>query len=326
MKIDTQQYCGNRELYKVGELASKIIYSMQSTGQVYLHTAEPFSSYDNGLFALLDELCHYWQWNASSITVASSNRLQTHPAYNTIWLDLFLPAAWFNATRPVLSWSGEKYYGMFIGRANASRIYATHLHDKFEYKQQGLTSFNDNLLQFMNHPELIDYFFHSNQTYAEMCLISPYSDISVITKPPVMPAEQAMVPWPLVYQKIAIEIICETSTTANCSATSSEKTLQALYFKKPFLLIGPPENLKFLRSEGYRTFSEFIPEDYDQLEGIPRVIRIFEILHQLIKSGQIHILEAQCSDILNHNHNVVKKRVAAYKKINYQNLIGETIE
>lgn len=324
MKINLQNHWGNAEVFNAAELSSKIIYSMQTTGQAYLHTAEGGSGHDNGFFKLLDELCNYWQWDKSLITVVTTNRFHTHPEYNVIWNDSFLAAHFFNIHSPIFPWSGEKYYGMFIGRANSPRIYAGQLHSKFEYKQYGLTSFNDDLTQFMIYPELIDYFFHSNQTYKEMCSLKPYSDIGPVTPPPIVPMKQNEIAWPAVYKKIAIELVCETSKTANCSASISEKILRPLYYKRPFLLIGPPGMLAFLNEIGYKTFGEFFPEDYDNLEGIPRVIRIFDILHELIKSKAIDTLVDKSNDILMHNHTLVKQHINHYKSIQYQTFIEKT--
>jgi hypothetical protein len=147
---------------------------------------------------------------------------------------------------------------------------------------------------------------YSGQSYKDMISIKPYSDIDQVRQPPIKPPYNSM-GWALVYEKIALEIVCETSTQPNVSEMS-EKLIRPMYHKRPFLLISSPWNLKFLRDEiGCKTFDGLIPEDYDQLQGISRVDRVFQILGDLIANGHIHNIINQSQDILEHNRATVIK-------------------
>lgn len=311
MKIDIQKYWGDRELFCIGELCAKIIDSMKQDRSVYLWTKEGKNGEHNGLFKLLDELCNYYKWDKTAITIDTANRAQSHSEYNIVHTDFTHAAAHFPIVRPVYPWNKEKYYGMFIGRATASRIRAIHNHHKFKYKESGLTSFNDDLFNYMNKSELIDYFFESNQTYSNMISITPYSDIGPVTLPPITPKDNN-VNWSKVYEKIVIEIVCETSTLPNCLDVS-EKTYRAMFYKRPFLLIGSPWQLQFLNDIGYKTFNSIIPEEYDQLGGLQRVDAVFDILNTLIETTQINTLLEQCSDILEHNHKLLISECIRHK-------------
>ena len=301
MKIDLQKHLGSAEIYHPAELCAKIIHSMQKDGNAYLWTFEGKNSDNNGLYTLLDELCTYWGWDKSKITIDTVNNINSHPEYSIVHTD-------FNVTipplqiPPTIQWTGEKYYGMFIGRANSSRIRAIHNHHNFKYKEFGLTSFHDDLFNYMDKTELIDYFFHSGQTYQEMIAIKPYSDIDGLMTPPIIFGNSKL-KWNKVYEKIAIEIVCETSTLPGCM-DPSEKTWRPICYKRPFLLIGSPGQLNFLKYFGYKTFEGIIPEDYDHLIGIQRVDRVFEILTQLIESKSIDSIIEQCTDILEYNYNL----------------------
>lgn len=304
MKIDIQKHVGSKELYYVGELCAKIIRSMQVEGTVHLHTKEAKNGQVNGLFKLLDELSLYFQWDKTKITIESVAQVVEYSDYNIIRCHFNHPHVCMDTKSAVYSWNKEKYYGLFIGRANAVRIRAIHNHKNFEYSDMGLTSFNDDLFNFMVYPELVEYFMHSGQTYQEMISIKPYSDIRDLVETPNTPI---ITPpynssnWGPVYEKIAIEIVCETGTEHDCF-DASEKILRPCYYKRPFLVIGSPGFLAEYRKLGYKTFEGIIPEDYDQLYGIQRVDRVFEILHQLIQSATIDTLLERCHDILEHNH------------------------
>lgn len=47
------------------------------------------------------------------------------------------------------------------------------------------------------------------------------------------------------------------------SVFRTEKTIKPMWFKQPFLVLGPPGYLKVLREHGYMTFSPMIDESYD---------------------------------------------------------------
>jgi uncharacterized protein YerC len=313
MKIDLQKHWGDRELYCIGELCAKIIQSMQQDGSVYLWTHEGKNPANNGFYVLLDELCNFWGWDKSAITLDTTNIATAHDEYNIVHTKFSIATAALDRIETTIEWTGEKYYGMFIGRANASRIRAIHNHYNFKHKEFGLTSFHDDLFNFMNKPELVDYFFHSGQTYQEMLAIKPYSDIDIVLKPPII-FGKSTVNWGEVYKKIAIEVVCETSTLPGC-IDMSEKTYRPMLHKKPFLLIGSPGQLEYLTLKGFKTFSSIFPEDYDQLSGIQRVDRIFEILKQLIETNSIDTLIEKCHNILEHNWTLLTSEIEMHRNI-----------
>jgi len=212
MKINILPYEGEKELYKIGELTSKIVQGMTTDGHVYLYTKEARNNYANGLYNLLDELCEHWKWDKSKITLDTTNSLNYHADYRTVYTYFSHPAAYFNYSDcKVLPWNKEKQYGMFIGRASASRIYALQKHNSFKFRQQAITSFNTELYNFMSTAEWTYYFQNSNRTYEQPMLIkTPYSDIGPVVVPPITPSADTGVNWSKVYERIGIEVICET--------------------------------------------------------------------------------------------------------------------
>jgi hypothetical protein len=47
----------------------------------------------------------------------------------------------------------------------------------------------------------------------------------------------------------------------------SEKTFKCVAMKHPFIILGPYKLLDFLKSRGYKTFSPYIDESYDNIEN-----------------------------------------------------------
>lgn len=318
MIIDLIKYWGEKELYYVAELTSKIIHSMQVDDSVELWTKEAKSGEHNGLYDLLDDLCGYWDWDKNKISISTANPWANHLYYKVTCNHNTHPAVNFNIDDPVApTWTGEKYYGMFIGRADSNRIHAIHTHKKFKHTAMGLTSFHTDLFNFMSYPDLVNYYMQSDQTYAEMISIKPYSDIDIVRTSPITPPHNSE-GWAAVYERIAIEVVCEVSTLPG-NPEMSEKLIRPIYHRRPFLLISAPYNLKFLREYGYKTFDGIIPEDYDQLQGFARVDRVFTILADLIDSGRIHTIIGECQEILDHNYNLLLADCRMHKE-NFKNV------
>lgn len=302
MIIELQLYWGDREIYYIPELCSKIIKSMTTDGEVTLMTKEHRCSYTNGGFALLDSLCDFWKWDKSKITLITCNPLEKHPCYNIV----FSYYRHGNNVRPMNvpfePWTKEKVYGMFIGRPNAPRIRAVHNHDKFKFKHLGLTSFQGDLFECMDMPELIDYFMESNQTYQEMISIKPYSDIDQIRQPPI--TLDTKFDWGNIYKQIGIEIVCETSTAPNCFAVT-EKLERCIVYRRPFLTIAPKGFNRHINSlnslYSLKTFENYFNHGYDDLNGIQRVDKVFQILENLIETGKIYNILEDCKDDIEHN-------------------------
>lgn len=317
MKIDLQEHWGNKELFQVPVLVSKIVKGMQEHGQVYLWTKEGKSGVNNGFFKLLDELCDFWGWNKSAITFAhpqtAIEKLQLD--YNLEILDYSMSAVDFIPRGKILPWNKEKTYGMFIGRADCSRIRAIHNHKNFKYKNLGLTSFHCDLFEYMSKPDLVEYFMESGQTYQEMVSIKPYSDIDKILPVPITPAADTEVCWNQVYERIGIEIVCETSIEPD-SFDITEKFFRPMYYKRPILLIASPGTLQFVKSLGYEIFEDFIPSSYDELCGIRRVDQVFQILKELIANDQIEEILEKSTDMLDYNHNLFLQQRKKWAKFN----------
>jgi len=85
----------------------------------------------------------------------------------------------------------------------------------------------------------------------------------------------------------------------------TEKIFKPIAIKRPFILVGAPGNLAYLRSYGFRTFGEFIDESYDD-ESDPD-IRIQKITNQIQRLCSLSWQENldmfdQMQSILDYNH------------------------
>jgi len=107
------------------------------------------------------------------------------------------------------------------------------------------------------------------------------------------------------YKNIAIDIVTET-VFEYPYAVISEKTIRPIVHKKMFLLVAPPGTLAMLHSFGFKTFGDFINEDYDDIQD--PCTRIEFIVNELDRISKISIDEIQqiiikYKSTLQHNYN-----------------------
>lgn len=91
----------------------------------------------------------------------------------------------------------------------------------------------------------------------------------------------------------------------------TEKIYKSILLKHPFILVGYPETLKFLRSRGYKTFSPYIDESYDQEyhdeHRLTMIVSEVKKLCQMTDSEWIS-WQTNIKDIVEHNHNNLLSR------------------
>lgn len=69
-----------------------------------------------------------------------------------------------------------------------------------------------------------------------------------------------------VYDSTLLSVITESNFYSQ-DVFYTEKTWKAIANKHPFILVGPKHSLKYLKSLGYKTFSDFFDESYDDIEN-----------------------------------------------------------
>lgn len=91
----------------------------------------------------------------------------------------------------------------------------------------------------------------------------------------------------------------------------TEKTFKPISLQMPFIIIGQPGTLARLKELGYKTFSDFWDESYDQeLDPLTRMNKISNLVEQLSKftTEDLKSLIGNAKDILEHNINILKFR------------------
>ena len=112
-----------------------------------------------------------------------------------------------------------------------------------------------------------------------------------------------------IYTQTYFSIVTETEFQDNIKFLS-EKTIKPIMQYHPFIIVGSPGTLKELKSYGFKTFSEFWDESYDEIENPnDRMITIFKLCKSLINTSHSEwkVMFDKIIPILKHNRNLLTK-------------------
>lgn len=298
----------------VPELVSKIILSWQTYNKVELVVTEGQSFQECGLYNLLDSICDTANIPKDKITLVNNNWTESHPEYivkRTPFSYDVIPFCQPNIANT--DYVGDKFYGMFIGRANLSRVRALFL-SKYRCIPS-LTSFNHDLRIFQQPELFYELLTKKYCTIEEWNSLRPYSDIGDMTLPPIISPQNSFGKrWEIAYSKIALEIVLETTDWPG-SFGLTEKTLRPIYYKRPFIMVGSRGFMQALRDLGFRTFENIIPNRYESFDYC--VDQAFEALDWTYQEYNIlpHKLLNHCKEDVEHNYNRLIELAKEHKKI-----------
>lgn len=126
------------------------------------------------------------------------------------------------------------------------------------------------------------------------------------------------------FQKSDINIVYETEPYGNHPVLGengygsfiTEKTYKAILFKKPFVLVSEQHGLKALKAFGFRTFSPWFNESYDDIENYES--RLEAILAEikrisLLTDDELSAILQEMNEVIEHNYEMLFK--LAYDRI-----------
>ena len=108
---------------------------------------------------------------------------------------------------------------------------------------------------------------------------------------------------PKFYKNFALDIVVETVFDYPY-VYITEKTLRPIYCKRPFVVLGVPGTLAFLKQQGFKTFDRIVDEYYDNITDHQKrfdsaVASIRQFVTQPIEKIRQDI--DSISDVLEHN-------------------------
>jgi hypothetical protein len=126
-------------------------------------------------------------------------------------------------------------------------------------------------------------------------------------------------PLEIYYKNSFCEVVCETRF-AQPTGNFSEKTIRPMHFHRPFVLVAPPHTLKYLKEFGFKTFSNFWDESYDdEMNHEKRLIKIFDVINYIdsFSYEELSNLYKKMLYVLDHNLLLVKEQKIKNLPITY---------
>lgn len=268
-----------------------------------------------GLDQYILEASREYNYDLSKITILTQNMIES---YDRIKVEKTFPKHLMEYSlaydREVVKSNKLDHFGLFIGRSNAPRLFlGSYLYNN--YKDQ--TTHTNN---FDRH----DDFYCANIGIEELFVRYGIDDICPIadylTKCPINQKQQKFYQksneknhaqylldqdrdkFLKFYENFFVEIVCETYFTGE-TFFPTEKTWRPILLKTPFIVQGPKNYLKNLRDMGFRTFSDWWSEGYDEDDPGTSWIEITKLVDELSKKSQqeLHLMLDQMKDVLDHN-------------------------
>lgn len=89
----------------------------------------------------------------------------------------------------------------------------------------------------------------------------------------------------------------------------SEKVFKPIATHHPFIIVGNKHSLREMKKLGYKTFSEWIDESYDELDDLDRMDAIIKVLKDIDKIKNKLEWFKSMEKVLKHNYNILNRNV-----------------
>jgi len=207
----------------------------------------------------------------------------------------------------------SKHFGLFIGRGNPARLYlSSYLYNHYlplivhtnhlDLKNEFYAA-NIGIEQFLLEQDSKNW--HHVVKYIEQCPIAISSiipDKSLDENHAQQLLNNDRDEFLKNYDKFAIEIVCDTYFRGR-TFFPTEKIWRPIMLKTPFIVQGPTNFLKNLKQLGFKTFSDFWDEGYDEDPYPWSMLEITRVIDTLAEQpmSDLQIMINSMQDILEHN-------------------------
>lgn len=290
---------------------------------------EASSFESNGLYWYLDNFCERTNYPKSNITIRTGNMIERHPEYKIekikeSWFEIPIIQKWLwdNAITP--TYTPTKHFGHFIGKSNWNRLWiAAVLHS--QYADRSFQTFHGGLgTNYLTKDDTKVDYIGIEDLVKRRCNVLPEVIAFLNTCPHVIPEDQEFISecathikqlhhYPIqlpanlnilkYYNDIFVDIVHESYLTGEVFFCT-EKTWRPILAHRPFITAAGQGHLANMRRLGFKTFSDYWDESYDNLRVADRIQAIITVL-TTISSWSADELVSKLADmkpILDHNY------------------------
>jgi hypothetical protein len=110
------------------------------------------------------------------------------------------------------------------------------------------------------------------------------------------------------YKTTLLSVVTETHAYQTAIA-ETEKTFKPIKYRHPFIIVGAPNSLAYLKKKGYKTFSNWFDESYDSIDNHrERIMAISNVCKEIDSwnNPQKEQFIEETNEVVNHNFEVLK--------------------
>jgi len=299
-------------IFNLPEKIVDIVHEYTNTGKVIITTnSEGLCLLSANFYNTLDYVCSKFQISKKSIIIKTCNVEEFHPEYTIKILDNY----YIDSCKPYLKvkllQKNHQLHtvGCFIGKPNWHRlIISAWLYTNFNNKILLTCHYNPQDERHLIDSELTML---NQLAFNELSTVIPY-----MKKCPVY-LDEGFLDYTIgppthynllqKYTDIFLDLVVETYVTGK-TFFPTEKTLRPIIAKTPFIIMGPQGYLSNLRRIGYKTFSNWWSEDYDNFNGYQRILEIKKILENVFTwpHSKLNDTLNEMNNVLDHNRTVLQ--------------------
>jgi len=111
------------------------------------------------------------------------------------------------------------------------------------------------------------------------------------------------------YKESYFSLVAETEFFGKWNGSTTEKIIKPIQQLHPFIILGSPYTLKYLKSYGFKTFSEVWDESYDnEVVNSKRLLKVYNLFKKLNKKTDDEwlVILKKIKNILIYNRNLLK--------------------
>lgn len=258
-----------------------------------------------GVYDILDN------FRFAGVTIHTRNQFEYHPRYQYEYIsNHWLPKKEY-IDSSLHTWNQQKIFMCLYGRPTAARLglasYLNRYHPTTTHVHLSSDLAEDNLCQF-ELDKLFGYRPDSIRDLGTMIsqlplLLGPKDNYSATNGYDFSDSLTAL------YRDILIDVIVESHVMGNTFFVT-EKTLRAIWLKKPFVVFASRNYLEYLRQMGFRTFADFWDETYDGFETKDRFWRMLDLLDDIANrpASELQRMYWDMQYSLEHNYDVLAQQ------------------
>ena len=264
----------------------------------------------SGIDSMLDKITTQFGFDPSCYTIVTANQLPSskYKERRMSWAELDMArnlAQFYQPSESTL----KSRFGIFIGRSNWQRLgLASHLWQ--HHREKTIMTF---------HYDAENDYHQSNFGLEE--LVTRHRDAwpdvyNFVQQLPIVFHKQK---YPILwndqafnlqdqYEKLFCEIICETYFSGKTFFVT-EKTFRCIINRRPFIVQGPKRYLKNLHALGFKTFSQWWDEGYDEDSSDARYKTLCYNIDSIAQESdkKIDLWYQEMQPILEHNIKVLQQ-------------------